>query len=510
MWCIASALDGLAWAHAARHPLTNVPLGIVHRDISPNNLMASRHGVVRVIDFGLALSSVREARTELGLVLGKPGYMSPEHARGDPVDPAGDVYAAGIVLYELLTGERYYGLTPRDRQRLLAAGGVWRAPLSADVDAVTNGLFSAMVHPEAGQRPTAVQARDVLLALIAERGGVDDATRDLGALVVQWGAAELARFDDARARARDLVRPPIEDDATTISLAVSESRAVQALLGSPPPNITRAAAPGPRRMRQASPSLFATTEVRPAAGSLEEARGEARTIAMRLVDVGREAATIDMRLHNTRPDTPLRDVTPEVAPGTSERETTSATPSTPSPPATPPTRAASDVRPATPRTTLALPAVMVAPRTMPRPVVALIGVVALGAGIAIGVAWSSRPAQPPPLPLASLPAPVPATTPTTLTMVPPPSPQTATSTATDTPVTAPSTSATEAPAHPQRPVMTVPQPDALFQRVQHLAQCSHPCGRLFQAPARDGVATLSPDRRTALEQLASNCEAKCR
>jgi hypothetical protein len=58
--------------------------------------------------------------------------------------------------------------------------------------------------------------------------------------------------------------------------------------------------------------------------------------------------------------------------------------------------------------------------------------------------------------------------------------------------------------------MTVAQPDALFQRVQHLAQCSHPCGRLFQAPARDGVATLSPDRRTALEQLASNCEAKCR
>jgi len=495
MWCIASALDGLAWAHAARHPLTDTPLGVVHRDVSPNTLMASRDGVVRVIDFGLALSAVREARTELGLVLGKPGYMSPEHARGDPVGPAGDVYAAGVVLYELLTGERYYGLAPRDRQRLIAAGGVWRAPLSVDVDAATGGLFSAMVHPEASERPTAAQARDALLALIAERGGVDEATRQLGALVMTHGAAELARFDEARAQARALVRPEIEDDATTLSLAASESQAVQALLGTPPPSVARAVTLAPGQMWQASPSLLALAEVMHATGTPDDdAHGEARTVGMRPVDVAREAETIDMRLRDTRPDTPLRDVTPEAAPDTIVTPAMTTGPTA-----------------ATPRTTLALP-VTSPTRAIPRPVVALAVVVALGAGIGIGVAWSSHvpPTQtvapPTPPPTTTVPVP-PTTTPTARTTTAPPTTVPSTPTAPPMPPPTPTTTTTP-PRTPKTP--PVAGADPLLQRLQHLARCSHPCGRLFEAPARDGVATLPPDRRAALEALATNCEAKCR
>jgi serine/threonine-protein kinase len=503
MWCIASALDGLAWAHAARHPLTDVPLGVVHRDVSPNNLMASRDGVVRVIDFGLALSSVREARTELGLVLGKPGYMSPEHARGDPVGPGGDVYAAGVVLYELLTGERYYGLIPRDRQRLVASGGVWRAAMTADVDAATGGLFSAMVSPEAGDRPTAAQARDALLALIAERGGVDEATRRLGELVTAMAAPELARFDDARARARVLVRPPIDDDATTLSLAASESQAVQALLRTPPPSVAKAVTLAPGQMWQASPSLLALASVMRATDDGGGETAEGQTVGMRPVDVAREAETVDMRLRDTRPDTPLRDVTPEAAPDAPPAPTKTAAPTT-----TGPTTASTG---ATPRTTLALPATSPS-RPVPRPFVAVAVVVALGAGIGIGSLWSRAPATPPPAVTTTT---TPVLAPTTPAPTPEPPPTTTAAPPIEPAPTPPAP--TSAPTTPPPPAPTTrPQPrpspaaDPLLARVKRLAACSHPCGRLFDGPARDGVSTLAPDRRTALEALATNCEAKCR
>jgi serine/threonine-protein kinase len=489
MWCIASALDGLAWAHAARHPLTDMPLGVVHRDVSPNNLMASRDGLVRVIDFGLALSSVREARTELGLVLGKPGYMSPEHARGDPVGPGGDVYAAGIVLYELLTGERYYGLVPRDRQRLIAAGGVWRAAMTADVDAATGGLFSAMVAPEPAARPTAAQARDALLALIGERGGVDAATHQLGALVTAMAAPELARFDEARARARALVRPPVDDDATTLSLAASESQAVQALLKTPPPPVAKAVTLAPGQMWQASPSLVALASVlRPD----DDVAGEGKTVRMRPADVAREAETVDMRLRDTRPDTPLRDV--------------GEAPPVPAA-ASPPDSAGAPTGPtgATPRTTLALPASSPS-QAVPRPVVAVAVLVALGAGIGIG-SLASRP--------SASPAPAVVSTPTTTAPAPAPSsPWPSSSPAPPAPPAPPPiTPEAPAPVPTARTKPTPPPPpvaDSLLARLKRLATCSHPCGRLFVGLARDGVGSLTPDRRAALEALVTSCEANCR
>jgi serine/threonine protein kinase len=80
------------------------PLGIVHRDISPQNVMVSYEGEVKVIDFGLAKSSARSKHTLPSTVLGKLGYMSPEQARADKVDHRSDIYSAGIVIWELLAG----------------------------------------------------------------------------------------------------------------------------------------------------------------------------------------------------------------------------------------------------------------------------------------------------------------------------------------------------------------------------------------------------------------------
>ena len=99
---IASALAYMADARGddGRH------LGLVHRDISPSNVLVSREGVVRLIDFGVAKASQRETQTRAGYFVGKFAYMSPEQIRGDHIDIRSDLFALGSVAYELLAGER--------------------------------------------------------------------------------------------------------------------------------------------------------------------------------------------------------------------------------------------------------------------------------------------------------------------------------------------------------------------------------------------------------------------
>jgi tRNA A-37 threonylcarbamoyl transferase component Bud32 len=90
----ASALDA---AHAN---------GIVHRDVKPGNLLLTPDGSVRVADFGIASAAGLDSLTAAGTILGTAGYLSPEQARGEPATPASDLYALGVVAFELLTGRR--------------------------------------------------------------------------------------------------------------------------------------------------------------------------------------------------------------------------------------------------------------------------------------------------------------------------------------------------------------------------------------------------------------------
>ncbi len=101
---IASALAYMA--DATSHD--GSPLGLVHRDISPSNVLVSREGVIKLIDFGVAKASTRETQTKAGVMVGKYAYMSPEQIRGKPVDIRADIFALGAVGYELLTGRRAF------------------------------------------------------------------------------------------------------------------------------------------------------------------------------------------------------------------------------------------------------------------------------------------------------------------------------------------------------------------------------------------------------------------
>jgi serine/threonine protein kinase len=104
---VAEMLNGLDYAHRKRDQ-SGRPLGIVHRDISPQNVVVSRAGEVKLVDFGIAKTNLRAERTEVGVIKGKYGYMSPEQAWADPTDKRSDVFSAGVLLYELLTGSTLY------------------------------------------------------------------------------------------------------------------------------------------------------------------------------------------------------------------------------------------------------------------------------------------------------------------------------------------------------------------------------------------------------------------
>lgn len=103
---ISQACEGLAYAHDFVDPATNEPMGLVHRDVSPDNVLIARNGSVRVVDFGIAKAANQTNLTKTGTVKGKFSYMPPEQLTGQPLDRRADVFALGIVLYELLTGRK--------------------------------------------------------------------------------------------------------------------------------------------------------------------------------------------------------------------------------------------------------------------------------------------------------------------------------------------------------------------------------------------------------------------
>jgi serine/threonine protein kinase len=102
---IAGAVQGLSYAHD-RVGVDGQPLGIVHRDISPANLMVSYDGTVKVLDFGVAKARSRETKTEAGTLMGKVAYLSPEQCNTNNIDQRSDLFSLGVVLYEMVTHVR--------------------------------------------------------------------------------------------------------------------------------------------------------------------------------------------------------------------------------------------------------------------------------------------------------------------------------------------------------------------------------------------------------------------
>ena len=111
---IEQACEGLDYAH--RH-------GVVHRDVKPGNLLRAREGEVKLADFGIAKATEQSSITQVGSVLGTAAYLAPEQARGEEAGPSADLYALGVVTYQLISGRLPYEATLADGARAQAAAG---------------------------------------------------------------------------------------------------------------------------------------------------------------------------------------------------------------------------------------------------------------------------------------------------------------------------------------------------------------------------------------------------
>ncbi|MEO6603760.1 MAG: serine/threonine-protein kinase [Polyangiaceae bacterium] len=105
LWVLCEVLSGLAYAHELAD-FDGAPLQIVHRDVSPSNVLCTIRGEVKLVDFGIAKVVGALAQTQHGMIKGKLGYASPEQCQGEPADGRADVYAVGVMLWEALAGQR--------------------------------------------------------------------------------------------------------------------------------------------------------------------------------------------------------------------------------------------------------------------------------------------------------------------------------------------------------------------------------------------------------------------
>ena len=174
---LLDALTGLHAAHELKDPAGN-PTGLVHRDFSPQNILVGVDGIGRLTDFGIAKAATRISDTTTGTIKGKIAYMAPEQARGAAIDRRTDIWAAGVVAWQIITGKRLYAGQENEVATLLKIASE-APPRLRDVMPGVPALFDEAVaraltmNPEE-RWPTALAFKQGLLQACRTHGEVAD------------------------------------------------------------------------------------------------------------------------------------------------------------------------------------------------------------------------------------------------------------------------------------------------------------------------------------------------
>ena len=187
LYIMMEVCKALSYAHDLVDPETGRALGIVHRDISPPNILISKRGEVKLADFGLAKATSQLENTDPGVVKGKFSYLSPEAARGEEVDCRSDIFATGILLYELLIGKRLFdGETDYKTVQLVRQAQV--PSLTAQNPEITPELEAIVrkaLHKDASQRfQRAEDLGDAIAQYLFSRG-MKVTSRDIEQLIAR-------------------------------------------------------------------------------------------------------------------------------------------------------------------------------------------------------------------------------------------------------------------------------------------------------------------------------------
>lgn len=240
---VAEVARGLHAAHEATDP-DGRPLGIVHRDISPQNAMLTFSGRVKLLDFGIALAAERQAAsTATGVLKGKLAYVAPEQIVGSPADRSSDTYSLSIVLHELLTGETLFAST----ENLLDAAKERRRPRRVSArEAVPRRLerivMRGLAERREGRWPDALQLAEALEEFALRAGG--ESLEGYAARAL--GKARLRHAEWLRTQTSDGDAPTIPAGEEALDVA---SEFIEIVERAPPPPPRLPAAEGVRARR---------------------------------------------------------------------------------------------------------------------------------------------------------------------------------------------------------------------------------------------------------------------
>jgi serine/threonine-protein kinase len=321
------ALAGLEAAHALRSE-TGTPLDLVHRDFSPQNILVATDGRTRLTDFGIAKAAGRAVRTKTGLVKGKVAYMSPEQARGHEVDRRCDVWAAGVLAWELVAGRRLHD--SRDDVATLLSVVTEEPPLLSivvdDVSPEVEATVASALTSDLDRRCGSAAELRARLQAAWERGAGVASHEAVGEFVLRLVGPRVVERRAQAAKIRVLragtVAAAPDDPVTDITMTAPNSGrrpndAETAYIGVAKKDARVGSAPVPVTSDSAS-SIVA---------QIEERRSTRRTVASGLIAAAAIAAMITLAVASTT--APHADPASNVDTAPASSLTGSTTPPTP-------------------------------------------------------------------------------------------------------------------------------------------------------------------------------------